>query len=108
MCDEVRDSDEYEPAHGLSSAESAVHERLVMLPCPFCGELPEVDAAEDNYGTWYEFACDCGLASSGVQISDLMTIEERAEDEFINDSYQLKYRERARDYCIKQWNTRAI
>lgn len=23
MCDEIRDSDEYEPAHGLSSAESA-------------------------------------------------------------------------------------
>ncbi len=31
MCDEIRDSDEYEQAHGLSSAESAVHERLVML-----------------------------------------------------------------------------
>lgn len=30
MCDEIRDSDEYEPAHGLSSAESAVHERLVI------------------------------------------------------------------------------
>jgi len=37
MCDEIRDSDEYEPTHGLSSAESAVHERLVMLPCPWCG-----------------------------------------------------------------------
>jgi hypothetical protein len=37
MCDKIRDSDEYEPAHGLSSAESAVHKRLVMLPCPWCG-----------------------------------------------------------------------
>jgi hypothetical protein len=41
MCDEIRDSDEYEPAHGLSSAESAVHERLVIdfltRSCPFRG-----------------------------------------------------------------------
>ncbi len=30
MCDEIRDSEEYEPVPGLSSAESAKHERLVM------------------------------------------------------------------------------
>lgn len=91
-----------------SGAKAHPVDTLVILACPFCGEIPEVDSAEDNCGTWYEFACDCGLASSGVQISDLMTIDERVGDEFINDSYQLKYRERARDHCIKQWNTRAI
>jgi hypothetical protein len=29
MCDEIRDSDEYEPAHGLSSAESASRNDLL-------------------------------------------------------------------------------
>lgn len=38
MSEEFRDSDEYEPAHGLSSAESAAHGRLVMF-----SDLPECD-----------------------------------------------------------------
>lgn len=43
MCDEIRDSDEYEPVHGLSSAESAMLQRLVM--CHDCG----CDATKDRY-----------------------------------------------------------
>ena len=93
---------------GLSSAESAKLERLVMLPCPFCGEMPEVEPPEENYGTWYEIECVCGMAKSGIQISDLLSRDENAEDEFIGSQFELRYRERARDYCIMQWNTRAI
>jgi len=108
MCDEIRDSDEYEPVHGLSSAESAVHKRLVMLACPFCGEDMEAGTADDVVGTFCEIECDCGMARSSVQISDLMEIDERTEADFIDYMYPLKYRQRALDYCIKQWNTRAI
>lgn len=37
MCDKKELQAEVRVIHGLSSAESAVHERLVMLPCPWCG-----------------------------------------------------------------------
>jgi hypothetical protein len=77
-----------------------------ILPCPFCAEVPEIESAEENMGTVFEFQCDCGMASCSVQISDLMTREERHDDQFIGTRYQLVYRERAREYCIKQWNTR--
>lgn len=106
MSEEFRDSDEYEPMHGLSSAESAVHERLVMLACPFCGEIPKLPSGD---GTQYEIECDeCGMAVSSVQISDLMTIEERIGDKFVNYRYAEKYVERAKIEAISRWNTRAI
>ena len=37
MCDKTELQTEASATHGLSSAESAGHERLVMLPCPWCG-----------------------------------------------------------------------
>lgn len=92
--------------HGLSSAESAVHERLVMLACPFCGGEPELP---DGNGTQYEIWCgDCGMAVSSIQIADLMTIEERVGDKFVNYRYAEKYVERAKLEAITRWNTRAI
>lgn len=73
-------------------------------PCPFCGETPTLP---DGSGTQYEIECDCGMASSSVQISDLMTIEER-ENGWIKNQfrYQEQYVLRAQDKAIKQWNTR--
>ena len=79
-----------------------------LLPCPFCGEVPKLPTVDKVYGTFCEIWCDCGMAKSGVQISDLMEIAERAEADFIDYMYPLKYRQRALDHCAKQWNTRAV
>lgn len=108
MCDKTELQGEASATHGLSSAESAVHERLVMLPCPFCGAVPYHQTAEDVIGTCCEIECDCGMARASVQICDLMTREERSGADFVDYMYPLKYRERALEHCIKQWNTRAI
>lgn len=80
---------------------------LVMLACPFCGATPQQQTPDDVIGTCCEIECDCGMAKSCVQISDLMEIDERIEADFIDCMYPLKYRERALEHCIKQWNTRA-
>lgn len=77
------------------------------LPCPFCGEKLEVPPDEEMYGTQYELECECGLAATGVQICDLMTIEERQSDDFIDYRYGLEFIARARVHCLEQWNKRA-
>ena len=77
-----------------------------ILPCPFCGEDAEFEDIEDNYGTFYEYDCDCGLSRVSIQISDLMTIEERRESKFSDSRYESTYRERARNEAIRLWNTR--
>ena len=94
--------------HGLSSTEGAMLERLVMLACPFCAQVPSEVTADDIYGTYCEISCDCGMSRSGVQISDLMTIDERANADFLDHYFPLKYRHRALEHCITKWNTRAI
>lgn len=93
-----------------SDAKAHPVDTLVMLACPFCGEVPQpndqdVDAV---IGTCCEFDCSCGMAGFSVQICDLMTRDERASADFIDYMYPLKYRQRALEHCIKQWNTRAI
>jgi len=77
--------------------------QLVILPCPFCGETPELP---DGFGTQYDIECDCGRSRSGVQICDLMTIEERMADEFTDYRYGEEYITRARDEAIEAWNKR--
>lgn len=77
--------------------------QLVILPCPFCGEMPELP---DGIGTQYDIECDCGKSKSCVQISDLMTIEERVEDEFIEYRYGEEYINRAKNFTIEEWNKR--
>jgi len=76
-----------------------------LLPCPFCGEIPEFP---DGRGSQYEIWCDCGHALSGVQISDLMTLEERLPEtlEPPDFKYSEKYIERAKAEVISAWNTR--
>lgn len=80
MCDEIKDSDEYEPAHGLSSAESAVHERLVMLPCPFCGSTNTDESMVRGYEAGdltqpiIAAGCyDCGATGGSVRVPDHST-----------------------------------
>lgn len=107
MCDKTKSQSEVTATRSLSSAESAVHERLVMLPCPFCGAEPYKQDAGDVIGTCCDIECDCGMARASVQICDLMTIKERASADFIDCMYPLKYRQRALEHCIRLWNTRA-
>jgi len=76
-----------------------------LLSCPFCGETPELP---DGDGTQYDIECDCAMASSCVQICDLLTREEHAESTFVNYRYEQKYIDRARDYAIDRWNSRNI
>lgn len=74
-----------------------------LLPCPFCGCVP---AFPNGDGTQYEIECDCGMAHSCVQISDLMTMEERCSDDFSHYRYGEEYVERAKLEALKNWNVR--
>lgn len=73
--------------------------------CPFCGETPDYPNGD---GTQYEIECDCGMAHACVQISDLMTIEERTNEPFTNYRYSERYIERAKAEATRMWNTRAL
>lgn len=76
-----------------------------LKPCPFCGGTPELP---NGYGTQYEIECGgCGQAKAGVQICDLMTLEERAADTFTDYRYGEEFIERAKVEAIERWNTRA-
>lgn len=76
-----------------------------LKPCPFCGDTPELPSGD---GTQYEIECSgCGQAMAGVQICDLMTLEERVADTFANYRYSEEFVERAKVEAIERWNTRA-
>lgn len=74
-----------------------------LKPCPFCGAIPDFPNGD---GTQYEITCECGRAQSTAQICDLMTIEERNEPDDWAETFRYKevYIERAKQYCIEQWN----
>lgn len=75
-----------------------------LMPCPFCGSPPSVC---DGQGTQYEIGCgECGRASVSIQISDLMTIEERINDDFIDFRYRQEYIDRAHEEAAEMWNER--
>lgn len=78
-----------------------------MLPCPFCGTTPSPES--NVHGTQYEIWCeDCGQAVVGIQISDLMTMDERLSDPFTNHRYRQEFIDRAREEAINRWNTRKV
>lgn len=79
-------------------------ETTELLPCPFCGGIPDYPSGD---GTQYEIECDCGMARSCVQICDLMTEDERHNDDFINYRYGEEYIERAKLEAINMWNKRS-
>ena len=76
-----------------------------LKTCPFCGCYPELPSGD---GTQYEIECNCGRARSSVQISDLMTIEERQADSFVNYRYQEIYIDRAKKEAVESWNERNL
>ena len=78
--------------------------KVKIKPCPFCGDVPELP---NGYGTQYEIECECGMARSSIQICDLMTIEERVDDDFEDYRYAEEYIVRAKDEAVKQWNNRS-
>jgi hypothetical protein len=57
-----------------------------MLPCPFCGEMPEIHERRDGDGTLYGWTIDCGNPSCPCLPSAL---------------------EKTYDETVKAWNTRS-
>lgn len=75
-----------------------------LKPCPFCGSTPDFP---NGNGTQYEIHCDdCGQSVASIQICDLMTLEERKAEQFINYRYSEEYIERAKNEAIDRWNER--
>lgn len=78
-----------------------------LLACPFCGSPADVC---DGLGTQFEIGCaNCNIPTVSVQISDLMTIEERESDCW-NESglqYSDQFVKRAFNDCAERWNIRA-
>lgn len=73
-------NDKHELLNGLSGAESAVHERLVMLPCPFCGSTNTDQSMVCGYETGdltqpiIAAGCyDCGATGGSVRVPDHST-----------------------------------
>lgn len=81
-----------------------------LKKCPLCGVKPKLP---DCCGTQYELWCDnCGMVVSSIQISDLMTIEERLNSRDLssenNYKYEQEYIDRAEKEAIQAWNNRPI
>ncbi|QDP48885.1 MAG: hypothetical protein Unbinned7794contig1000_29 [Prokaryotic dsDNA virus sp.] len=77
-----------------------------LKPCPFCGDTPEVP--EYEAGTCYD-DLGCCFAYVSIQICDLMTLEERQEDDSWSNTtfrYSQKYVDRAIAEAVSDWNTR--
>jgi len=78
-----------------------------LLPCPFCGVTPSPES--NVHGTQYEIECwECGMACSSIQISDLMTHDEKMSVTFENQRFPQEFIDRARDEAIARWNERVI
>lgn len=81
--------------------------RMDLKPCPFCGGKPEVN----TIGTQADITCtNCGDASVGVQIVDLIPREERHLDGWNEETlcYGEKWRQLAEKDMAERWNERHI
>lgn len=78
-----------------------------LLPCPFDGNLPNFD----HYGTSFALTCPVCACGPDIQLSDLMTMEERQAMEFNIHAKDYGYPQevvhRVADELVKCWNTRA-
>ena len=92
MSTDIKEHDEHATPHGLSSAESAVHERLVMLACPFCGgnTVLEHEFTTSRYRSDYKdnYTVRCGTPRCFGRTSTWKAYHEKGE-------------------AISRWNTRA-
>lgn len=92
----------------LSQSPPSPAEPEGLLPCPFCGTIPKLP---NDSGTQYGIVCeDCGQGIACIQISDLMTIEERLATPDLgpenNWTLPAQYVERAKIAAIAAWNRR--
>jgi hypothetical protein len=79
-----------------------------LLPCPFCG-CTDIKMWNGK-GTQAELYCnECGC-NRGVQVSDLLSHEERYKDENSFNMKTLRFPqhvvEKAIQHLVKEWNTR--
>lgn len=78
-------------------------------PCPFCPDGGEI-ILDDDIGTSVDLGCvKCGVAKVSIQISDLMTYEEKKEILFDmkTHSYPREFVDRAIVEAKRIWNIRA-
>jgi len=86
----------------IENAKKSVEGENELKPCPFCSSQPEFD----DTGTQLELACnDCGIVTISVQISDLMSIDERCNN-WDGRRYKTEFVERAKKEAVAQWNNR--
>lgn len=80
MCDKTEVQSEASATHGLSSAESAAHERVVMLPCPFCGGDAEIKRMGTNRVSMIIGCvdCSCTLETGETSINERSQWNSRA------------------------------
>jgi len=77
-----------------------------LKPCPFDGTLPEFD----HYGTFYSLTCPVCACGPDIQISDLMTMDERMAMTFDINAQNYGYPKdvvlRVAEELVTRWNTR--
>lgn len=78
-----------------------------LKPCPFCGDVPEL---EYGGGSCYDLWCnDCGQSVISIQICDEMTIEERMAEADLGPphyKHEKEFVDRVEKIIIERWNTR--
>lgn len=84
---------------------------LRLLPCPFCGKPPKVDAAELRSGAaWAYIRCDnyCGIKPMACGSANTHYYDKPFGEPGVNKRYREDEEAKvdAMDLAIKRWNTR--
>lgn len=76
---------------------------MTLLPCPFCGEVPELPEIE-NCKFYAEIRCKCKIANISISMRNSDSLEEH----FANyNGYPIARRQQALNEAIAAWNRRA-